>query len=223
MSSVRGYGRYLGMVGSTSDLVAFASVFPPSTVGDILQDWTFQPGPPAPVQIPYAWLADFLRYRPEKPLTSALVTRTGAGAARDRNDTAISEYGDNPFPAELTTACTADPASLAKHVIDFYAQAGVTPRSRMSAMTIQLAGRPQAEIHRILSIKQGRRLHISGAPATWPAGMTEQVVEGIARSYSEGALITFITSPVIGTDPGEAGPWFRLDVSALGGNDIIPF
>lgn len=223
MSSVRGYGRYLGMVGSASDLIAFASVFPPSTVGDILQDWTFQPGPPAPVQIPYGWLGDILQYRPEKPLTSAAVSRFGAGTARDRDNTAISEYGDNPFTAELHTACTADAPNLAKHVIDFYAQAGQIPRSRMSSMTIQLTGRPQAELHRILSIKQGQRVRISGAPASWPAGMTEQIVEGIAHSYSGGALITFLTSPVIGTTAGTAGPWFRLDVSALGGTDIVPF
>jgi hypothetical protein len=223
MSSVRGYGRYLGMVGNTSGLIGFASIFPPSTGGEVLQDWTFQPGPPAPVEIPYRWLNDILQYRPEKPLTSAAVSRFGAGTARDRDSTAISEYGDNPFTAELHTACTADAPNLAKHVIDFYAQPGQTPRSRMSAMTIQLTGRPQAELHRILSIKQGQRLHISGAPTTWPAGMTEQIVEGISRSYNGGALITFLTSPVIGSTPGVAGPWFRVDVSAADGTDLIPF
>lgn len=223
MSDVRGYGRFLGMIGGTGDLVGFASMFPPSTTPDILQDWTFQPGPPAPVEIPYAWLADFLRYRPEKPLTSATVTRQGAGAARERDATAISEYGDNPFTATLWTALTADPANLAKHIIDFYAQAGQIPRARMSSMTIELTGRPQAEMHRILSIRQGQRIQITDAPTTWPFGMTEQIVEGIARSYSDGAQITFLTSPVIGVDAGEAGPWFRLDVSALDGTDNIPF
>lgn len=221
MSSVRGYGRFLGMIGSTSHLAGLASIFPPSTVPDILQDWAFQPGPPAPVEIPYAWLNDVLRHRPDKPLTSATVSQSGARTARERSAAAMAEYGDNPFTAELHTACASDAPNLAKHVIEFYAQAGQIPRARMSAMTIQLAGRTQAEIHRILSVKQGRRIHISGAPATWPAGMTEQIVEGISRSYSEGALITFLTSPVIG--PGEAGPWFRLDVSAVDGTDIIPF
>lgn len=223
MSSVRGYGRFLGMLGDTSDLIGFASIFPPSTVSELLQDWAFQPGPPAPVEIPYGWLHDLLRYRQEKPLTSAAVTRDGASTARERDPVAISEYGDNPFTAALHTACTADAPNLAKHVIDFYAQAGQIPRSRMSSMTIQLAGRPQAELHRILSIRQGQRIHISGAPTTWPAGMTEQIVEGIARSYSDGALITFLTSPVIGSTPGVAGPWFRVDVSAADGTDLIPF
>lgn len=223
MSSVRGYGRYLGMIGRSGRLAGFADVFPPSTIPAILQDWAFQPGPPAVVQIPYVWLADQLRYRPEKPFTTAAVSRSGAGTARARNATAVSEYGDNPFSADLATACTADPASLAKHVVDHYAQAGQTPRSRMSSLTIQLAGKTQAEIHRILSIQQGQRISITGAPATWPAGMTEQIVEGIQRSYSEGATVTFQFSPVIGTTPGVAGPWFRLDVSAADGTDLIPF
>lgn len=223
MSSVRGYGRHLGMVGGTGRQVDFASIFPPSTVGAVVADWTFQPGPPQPVEIPYAWLGDVLRYRPEKPLTTAEVTRFGAGTARQQSAAAISEYGDNPFSAQLHTACTADAPSLAKHVIDRYAQAGVPPRSRVAAMAFRLAGRPQAELHRLLSVRQGQRIHITDAPATWPAGMTEQVVEGVVHSYSEGATLTFITSPVIGTQPGVAGPWFRLDVSTVDGADTVPF
>ncbi len=223
MSDVRGYGRLLGMLGTTSDLVGLASIFPPSTTPAIMQDWTFPPGPPLPAEIPYAWLADSLRYRQEKPLTTAAVSRTAGGTAREQDADAISQYGDSPFSADLATACSADPANLAKHVIDFYAQAGQIPRSRMSAMTIHLTGRTQAELHRILSIGQGRRIHISGAPATWPAGMTEQVVEGISRSYTVGATITFLTSPVIGSTPSSAGPWFRFDVSRVPGTDIVPF
>lgn len=223
MSSVRGYGRYLGAIGGSGGLVSPASVFPPSTVAAILTDWTFAPGPPAPAEIPYAWLADLLRYRPEKPLTTAAVTRQGGGTARHQDAAAVTEYGDNPFVATLHTACSADPAALAKHVISLYAQAGVSPRSRMSSLTIELTGRPQAELHRILSIRQGQRIHISGAPASWPAGMTEQIVEGINRSYSGGARITFLTSPVIGVDAGVAGPWQRVGTSLVGGDHIVPF
>lgn len=223
MSDVRGYGRFLGAIGNSGALVGMASNFPPSTSAEILQDWTFLPGPPAPTEIPYTWLTDTLRYRPEKPFTTAAVSASGIGTAQRQDPAAVAEYGDNPFTADLLTACSADPGALAQHVIDFYAQAGVSPRSRMSSMTIELTGRPQSELHRLLSIKQGQRITITGAPATWPAGMTQQIVEGINRSYSGGATLTFRTSPVIGVDPGVAGPWFRLDVSELGGTDLIPF
>lgn len=221
--SVRGYGRLLGGIGSSSDLIGMCSLLPSDASAPIMQDWMFQPGPPAPVDIPYTWLSYNLRYRPEKPYTTATVTQAGGVTARAQDDDAVNEYGDNSFTAELATAVSADAANLAKHVVGMYAQAGQVPRVRMSQLVIQLAGRRGYEQHRILSIKQGQRIRITDAPPRWPVGMTEQIVEGRRRECSDGSVVTFITSPVIGVTPGVSGPWFRLDVSQLDATDRVPF
>lgn len=225
MSDVRGYGRYLGMVGGASRLLTDPGIYPVDNAAVILNDWTWQPGPPARVQIPYAWLSSTtpLRSRPDKPLTTASVS-TESATARARDATSLAAFGNNRFTAALDTPMPEDAANLADWVVAYYATpAGDVPRARFPALTLRLNGRTVPEMQRILGVKIGQRIEITNPPATWPEGAAHQVVEGILHSAGEARDVVWNTAPVIGTAPGVAGPWFRLDVSAVNGTDLVPF
>lgn len=219
MSDVRGYGRYLGMIGGGSALLDRTGVFPADNAAAIVNDWTWQPGAPRPVEIPYAWLAGFqpLRVRPDKPLTSAAVTVSGGGTPTAQDTASIAAYGDNEFSTTLHTATANDAVALAQWVVAYYAtDPDDVPRARFPQLLIRLTGRTQPEMHRILSVGIGTRITITGAPATWPEGATEQVVEGIRHSLGEARDVEWTTAPVVGSAPGVAGPWFRADVPYAG-------
>jgi hypothetical protein len=64
-----------------------------------------------------------------------------------------------------------------------------------------------------------------GTRPTWPDGVTELVIEGIAHGYGSegGRTVAWKTAPVIGAVAGVAGPWFRLGESMTGGTDLMPF
>lgn len=224
MSDVRGYGRYLGMIGCGSTLLDQGGVFPADNAAPILNDWTWQPGPPAPVEIPYVWIFGDqpLRVRPDKPLTSAAVSVNNGRTATAQDKASIAAYGDNEFSAGLDTATTADAAALARWVVAYYAtDPDDVPRARFPQLLIRLTGRTQPEMHRILSVGIGTRITITGAPATWPQGATEQVVEGIRHTLGEARDVEWTTAPVVGSEPGEAGPWFRLDVPYSGADFLF--
>lgn len=226
MSDVRGYGRYLGMLGTSSQQLAQPGIYPADNAAPILADWNVQPGPPAPVEIPYAWLAGFqpLRVRPDKPLTTASVGVSGSITATAEDADSVAAFGDNAYTATLNTATEDDAQSLATWVVDYYAtDPDDVPRARFPALLVRLTGRTQPEMHRVLSVGIGTRIRITGAPATWPEGATEQVVEGIRHELSEARDVGWTTAPVVGSSPGVAGPWFRYDVSAWNGADVIPF
>jgi len=223
---VRGYGRYLGAIGTSSQMLAQPGIYPADNAAPMVNDWFFQPGAPRPVEIPYAWLAGFqpLRIRPDKPLTTAAVTVSGGSTATAQDSDSLTAYGDNEFSATLTTATIGDADALARWVIAYYAtDPDDVPRARFPSLLIRLTGRTQPEMHRILSVSSGTRISISDAPPTWPEGATEQVVEGIRHTLGEARDVEWTTAPVIGTSPGVAGPWFRLDVSVSDGDDIALF
>lgn len=223
-SSLRGDGRFLGMIGDTSDLVPRAEVLPSDPVAPMLADWTFQSGPPTPIQIPYTWLSPPLRSRPDKPLTVAEVT-SGGVTTPVRDAPSAGEYGENLFTATLASPLTIDGVNLANWIIDYYAtQPGAVPRTRFPALALKLNARTRGEQMRILAVTIGTRITITGAPTTWPAGATEQVVEGIHHSHGpEDRVVEWNTAPVVGASAGTAGPWFRFGVSVIGGTDVIPF
>jgi hypothetical protein len=50
------------------------------------------------------------------------------------------------------------------------------------------------------------------------------VVEGIThRSAADLRVVTWSLAPVIGSEPDVVGPWFRLAVSELDGDDVLPW
>lgn len=191
----------------------------------VADEWYFPGLPPDPVEIPYTWLSPPLAFRPDRPLTTASVSRTGGSTARASDAASLAEHGENNFATTLDTATEADPANLASWVVTFYAiEAGLVPRSRMSSVRLRLNNRTPTEQWRILGVGEGTRISITGAPTRWPEGATQQVVEGITHVIGDEARdVEWRTSPVIGTAQGVAGPWFRWDYSDLDGPDLIPF
>jgi hypothetical protein len=166
-----------------------------------------------------------LTFRPERPLNAAVVTQTGGVEARRDDRTSQAEWGVNTFSEDLATAVASDAANLAKHVMTFYAvQPSEVPRSRSSALIFNLLERTVAECQRLLRVGRGDRVRITGAPADWPLGATELVVEGRSNEIAvDVRTLSWWVAPVVGTDPGVPGPWFRWDASSWDGNDLRPF
>lgn len=57
----------------------------------------------------------------------------------------------------------------------------------------------------------------------WPAGATEHIVSGISHRYENDArIVEWTTSPVVGAELGESGPWFYTEASLTTGTDTVP-
>lgn len=221
MSTVRGFGRAIGMIGNASDLIARLDVWPADRAALILADWMFPPGPPTPVDIPYAWLSNPLRARPDTPITTTAVSQSGTGGASANlaDNASLDEYGDNLFTASLLTTLAADPPALARHMLDHYAtQPGDVPRTRFPSLTLNIFARTIPEQQRILALAIGTRIRITGVPASWPVGSDSQVIEGIHHVLAGNARYVELN-----TAPAVVGPWFRTDSSAMGETHTTPF
>lgn len=205
----------VGRLGVLDQQRAMAAV-----VNDYFWDTT-----PAPVVIPYSWLSPPMRFRADQPINDPAITVAGSsGAARAPNATSINRYGDYGQPVTLTTSVPADADSLAAWLAARYADF----RMRCPSLTINLlnANLQPADVQKVLGVKIGDRLLIPDAPATWPQGTNTLIVEGIGKQVliDRCRYITFNTSPVIGTNPGTPGPYFRWGSSTWGSSsDLIPF
>lgn len=174
---------------------------------------------PAPHDIPICWLSGRVVLRLNPPYTTAAVTRDGstASASSPELDTVV---GDIPFTATLYSATGADATNLAHWTVTY------RDKSRMRApeLVVDLMARTDDERLRLLRIKRGERVRLTGVPPEFPEGASSLVVGGIHHEI--GSLvrkIRFTTQSVIGVVPGVPGPWFRLGTSEFGGTDIIPF
>lgn len=184
------------------------------------RDFYFGGLPPDPVEIPYTWLRPPLTFRPDSPVNVAEVTRSGGTAAVARDHDSISEYGEWAARVTLDTATAADAANLADWLVAYYTD----PRQRCPALAFALNSRTDDEVQRLLSCRLGTRIRVTDAPATWPAGATELIIEGIQHSIAaDFRLLSWSTSPVIGESAGQAGPWFYLDQSFMDGTDVVPY
>lgn len=220
--SISGLGRQLGISPRSSWL------FPSPVDGPREAVWTdlyFGGTPPAPVEIPYTWLSTPLIRRPDMPITVATISRTGGTTIRAVDAPSRQEYGENQLSVSLATESEADPAALASFTLHYYAtQPGEVPRQRFAILALVLNNRTPTERWRILDAVEGTRIRITDAPASWPDGFTEQVIEGVRHIVGDQERrVEWMTSPVVGATPGEAGPWFRLGISALGGTDVVPY
>lgn len=194
----------------------------PAWTGDetpaaLAQDWYLDGlSDPAPVQIPWTWIAGPLRFRQDKAITYAAVTKSGG--ATSTASVAADEQID--FTATLDTVNDVDAENLAHFAITYYD----APRTRCPQLRLILNSRAATEIWTILGLRIGDRVQITGVPTGWPDGADHLVIEGIRHS-SRGDLrvVEFSTSPVIGEAVGEVGPFFRVGVSALGGTDLLPW
>jgi hypothetical protein len=193
------------------------------TASRILNDYWWGSSP-LPVTVPFGWIASPANWVEDPPLNVAQISGTPGASASD--PASINEYGESTFAVTLASDTAADSMTLAHWVLAYYAtQPNEVPRVRFMGLRFVLNFRSPEEIRTLLSVKEGRRISITGTPATWPTGAQEQLVEGIAHSADSegGRFLDWITSPVIGVVPGVPGPWFQLDSSFLGGEDEILF
>lgn len=170
--------------------------------------WGGATAPPS-VEIPFAWLSPPLRYRPDKPINIARVTAAGETTIAE-DAASAARYGTFVRDESLVSSTVQDGANLADHLVDLYADPRMrSPELRFNLLKVREDHGPSA-VHRILSVRLGQRITITGAPAGVPAGSTELVVEGIVQDIGHIERMTrWSTSPVIGLEPGVVGPWLR--------------
>lgn len=186
----------------------------------VWRDYMWGGFPPASTQIPYTWLSRPARFRPDQPRNVATVTRAGGSAARAQNATSVASIGERPFVATVDSQVTDDPRVYAAWIVQYYTDV----RRRMPQLLLNLVPRTDVECWRILSREIGDRISITGAPASWPDGVTELVIEGVNHRIGQDvAFVVWNTAPVIGSAAGVPGPWFRLDASRTDGTDVVPF
>jgi hypothetical protein len=191
----------------------------------IWTDILFGGAAPTPLHIPYLWIANPLLSQPDKALTTATVSTSG-GATVTLTDTAsAAAFGTNKFDASLNSPLSSDALALATYIITYYAtDPSTVERQRLVGVRFILNARTPTECWTILSGARGDRFSIIGAPAFWPPGMSEQVIEGVAHSSDgESRFVDWVTQPVIGATYGAAGPWFGSDDSITDGTDLAPF
>lgn len=199
---------------------------PDSPTAEILADYVWGGlAPPPSVQIPYAWIAQPVRFRSDSPINSATVTREGHGSATANDLADQQEHLVFSAEATLDTVSDQDAVNFATHLVTYYTQPRMRcPQLRFSLLRRWADDRTGSQCRLLLGIKEGDRISITGAPATWPDGANELIVEGLHHTIDVAERwIEFNTSPVIGSSPGVAGPWFRLGASFLSGADLLPY
>lgn len=126
-----------------------------------LNDYAWGGGPPPVTQIPYSWLSQPLRFRPDTPINVAAVTQASGTPAVSVNTVSVAAYGEfAASPITLSTICDADPANLAAHLTGNYAD----PRMRCPQVTLDLLERTALEMWLILGRFEGDRIQITGTP-----------------------------------------------------------
>ena len=187
----------------------------------VANDYFWGGYPPAPTKIPYSWLTPPARWRPDQPRNLAIIGRASGVTADARDRDSIDAVGERPFTATLDTPVVDDPVNYADWIVGNYTE----PRPRMPVLRLNLLSRTPTECWRILSREVGDAIHITNVPAGWPDGVDHLVIEGITHTVA--ADIRFVdwnTAPLIGAEPGEAGPWFRADESTADtGADLLAF
>lgn len=172
---------------------------------------------PDPVEIPWTWLSGPLRFRQDKPFSYASVSKAGGGTAI----ASVTADEQTEFTASLDAVNDVDNVNLAHFTVTYYD----TPRTRLAEVRLILNRRTDEEVWTILGVGIGTRILITGTPVGWPQGADNLVVEGIhPESTSSYRAVVWSTSPVIGTEIGETGPFFRVGVTPLDSTtDLLPW
>jgi hypothetical protein len=202
-------------------MVPWTSMFALDTevTADVATHW-YLDGYSAPdaVEIPRSWLTGPIRFRQDKAITYAAVSKTGGGTAIVQ----VSADEQIEFTATLDTRNDVDAPNLAHFTVTYYDE----PRMRLAQVALVLNKRTQEEVWTILDVGIGTRISITDTPAKWPRGTDSLVVEGIqhvGRGNAGARAVVWSTSPVIGEELGSAGPFFRVGVSELDGTDLLPW
>ena len=162
----------------------------PSQVATVLRDYVFAEAP-APVQIPYSWLSPPVRFRAEAVVNVAEIGQVDGATATVTNEASRSAYGERAVQGTLDTACDADPANLGLWLTTYRGE----PRMRMPALVlVDLIARTPEECVRILRVREGDRVLITGLP--WE---TATVTDTFGRSVSPGWGNTETGQPWVNT------------------------
>lgn len=179
------------------------------------QNWLWWGGvaPPAAVQIPLSWLRGPARFRHDPPRQVAEVTQAGGTTATSRAASLLPTDRQWVFTATLDTLVSGDTANLARWVTTYY----TSPLPRANAYSLVLNGRTVPEIWRILGVKVGTRISITGAPGTptvlntntsfdagigsW-GGVNGATIASSAAQVHQGALAMQVTPDGVSGFPG---------------------
>lgn len=193
---------------------------PEAAESAIWRDYMWGGSPPPVTEIPYTWLSRPARWRPDQPRNVATITRSGGSTARTQNATSVNGIGERPYTATVDSQVAADPRNYATWIVAYYTDV----RQRMPTLTVNLVARTDVECWRILGREIGDRISITGAPAGWPDGVTQLVIEGITHRIGQDVrAVEWNTVPVIGSTAGTVGPWLRLDQSRVEDAAVLPF
>lgn len=171
------------------------------------------------VEIPFSWLSGPMRFRQDRPFNYAAVSSDGGGTAIAR--TVADEQVE--FTTTLGSRNDVNAPNLAHFTITYYDE----PRTRLSSVALVLNDRTEEEIWKILGVGIGDRITITDPPTGYPRGADNLVVEGVRHNAAGNAsarVVVWATSPVIGAEIGEVGPFFRVGVSPLDSEtDLLPW
>ncbi len=126
----------------------------------------------------------------------------------------------NSSGADISTSSTSVTALVAG-VAQRYTATFTAPAGAVTAKVFTVEGGPAAG-----DVYYADEVTFTGVDrAGWPDGVTHLVIEGIAHSVAaDTRFVVWNTAPVIGAEPGEAGPWFRADESTADtGSDLLAF
>lgn len=175
---------------------------------------------PAPVEIPYAWVATPLQRQPTNVVNVSHVTGSNGVVGTFTDDASVERYGQRFHSTDIDTAVTADPANLAVFEVTYFAR----PRPRQPVLGLNLYARTDAECLLILSVGVTQRVRVTGAPAGWPPGAANFTVEGVRHvGAADMRVVEWATSAIVGVSDTEPGPWWRWDASLWDGTDIRAF
>ncbi|MEU7590674.1 hypothetical protein AB0A95_30835 [Micromonospora sp. NPDC049230] len=156
---------------------------------------------PVTLAIPFGWLMrGGIRYRPDRPVTDTVATRTGGGTARRVSGPQRARYGVLARTVALDTDVDADPANWAAWTLAAFGQ----PRTRCPLLRINLLNRTIAARKALLRLRVGDRIQLTGMPVGSPDDVPHLIVQGIRHVIGphRRRLLEFNTSPLLGPVPG---------------------
>lgn len=217
-----GRGRLLG-VDFDGDALIADPTSPYGQAARVTNEYFWAAGiaaPPPPTEIPLCWFTQPVPLRLERAVNDATVTQSDGAESHAEDADSVDDYTVNSFAATLSTRTAADARNLASHTVRY----GAEPRTRSPQLTLDLMHRTDIERWRILRVRQGDRITLTGVPAEFPTGADSLVISGIQHQIGLTVRrVQWTTTAVVGSTPGVPGPWFYTDDSLSDGTDLLPF
>lgn len=175
---------------------------------------------PADATFQYAWIDSSMAPQLSGPvLNSFSATQADGGPTSRSVDLAARTRMRASRSGEITlnVAVASETAAAAKwRTLNYSAS-----RTRISSLPIDLlhhkAAGSTAVLHTVLGRQIGDRVDLASMPVNFPAGADKLMIEGWTDICGDQVRRReFVTSPVLGSPPGSASTWFKLDHPAIG-------